>query len=95
MLQKQVARIKLGETSATEIGVSLKAKSASHARNAGKASVNFGIKPPSGADNKKVKTSLFLWMALLFDDTKESKPAKSKECMTRQECVLQKTDKKS
>ena len=53
---KKVARIKLGEMAATEIGDCLKSKSASQARKAGKASVNFGPKPFSGADNKKVKT---------------------------------------
>ena len=54
----QVARIKLGEISATDIGECLKAKSAFQAQKAGKVPINLGPQPPSGADNKKVKHSL-------------------------------------
>ena len=55
-VSKQVARIKLGERAATEIGDCLKAKSASRGRTVDKAPVNFGPKPPSGLDNKKVRS---------------------------------------
>jgi len=54
-LEKEVARIKLGEISATDIGECLKAKSAFQARKAGKVPINLGPQPPSGADNKKLK----------------------------------------
>ena len=51
---KKVARIKLGEMAATEIGDCLKAKSASQGRAAAKAPVNSGLKPPSDSDDKQV-----------------------------------------
>ena len=57
---QQVARIKLGETAAAEIGDCLKAKSASQGAKIGKAPVNLGPKPTSGTDNKKVKSILIV-----------------------------------
>ena len=49
---KQVARIKLGEAVATEIGGCLKAKTASQGRAAGNVPVNFGQRPSLGVDKK-------------------------------------------
>jgi len=54
-LEKEVARIKLGEMAATEIGDCLKAKSASQGRAAAKAPVNSGLKPPSDSDDKQLR----------------------------------------
>ena len=51
---KKVARIKLREMAATEIGDCLKAKSASQGRTVAEAPVNFEPKPISASDNKKV-----------------------------------------
>ena len=57
---KKVARIKLGEMAATEIGDCLKAKSASQGRAAAKAPVNSGLKPPSDSDDKQVRSEISL-----------------------------------
>ena len=56
-LSKQVARIKLGEKSATEIGECLKAKTAHQGGKAGKAPANFGLKPSYAVDYRKVRIS--------------------------------------
>jgi len=55
-LEKEVARIKLGETSATEIRDCLKAQSASLGGKAGcKVPGNFGSKLPAGVNNMKLR----------------------------------------
>ena len=65
-LSKQVARIKLGEKSATEIGECLKAKTAHQGGKAGKAPVNFGLKPSYAVDYRKVRISQCSLLYMLF-----------------------------